>query len=85
MLVEHMLFREFSGPPPSEQPGQEGEGPVGAALQARILEALRESSAAIALLTSQWMRVGYCQGNFNSDNCLVAGRTLDYGTQALQE
>jgi len=23
--------------------------------------------------------VGYCQGNFNSDNCSVGGRTLDYG------
>jgi uncharacterized protein YdiU (UPF0061 family) len=27
----------------------------------------------------EWIRVGYCQGNFNSDNCLVAGRTMDYG------
>ena len=25
------------------------------------------------------MRVGYCQGNFNSDNCAVGGFTLDYG------
>ena len=25
------------------------------------------------------MRVGFCQGNFNADNCLVAGRTMDYG------
>ena len=26
-----------------------------------------------------WLRVGFCQGNFNADNCLVAGRTMDYG------
>ncbi|MBD3797987.1 MAG: YdiU family protein [Campylobacterales bacterium] len=26
-----------------------------------------------------WIRVGYCQGNFNSDNCAVGGFTLDYG------
>ena len=25
------------------------------------------------------MRVGYCQGNFNSDNCSLVGITLDYG------
>lgn len=32
----------------------------------------------IALVT-HWMRVGYCQGNFNSDNCAIGGFTLDYG------
>jgi len=32
----------------------------------------------IALVT-HWIRVGYCQGNFNSDNCAVGGFTLDYG------
>ena len=26
-----------------------------------------------------WLRVGFCQGNFNADNCLVGGRTMDYG------
>ncbi len=30
-------------------------------------------------LVAHWMRVGYCQGNFNSDNCAAAGFTLDYG------
>ena len=30
-------------------------------------------------LVTDWMRVGYCQGNFNSDNCSLAGITLDYG------
>jgi uncharacterized protein YdiU (UPF0061 family) len=30
-------------------------------------------------LISNWIRVGYCQGNFNSDNCAVGGFTLDYG------
>jgi uncharacterized protein YdiU (UPF0061 family) len=25
------------------------------------------------------MRVGFCQGNFNSDNCAAGGFTLDYG------
>ena len=30
-------------------------------------------------LLADWMRVGYCQGNFNSDNCAAGGYTLDYG------
>jgi uncharacterized protein YdiU (UPF0061 family) len=30
-------------------------------------------------LVTHWIRVGYCQGNFNSDNCAVGGFTLDYG------
>jgi uncharacterized protein YdiU (UPF0061 family) len=30
-------------------------------------------------LVANWVRVGFCQGNFNSDNCAVGGFTLDYG------
>tara|TARA_Y100000589_G_scaffold214704_1_gene202532 strand:+ start:1186 stop:2886 length:1701 start_codon:yes stop_codon:yes gene_type:complete len=30
-------------------------------------------------LVADWIRVGYCQGNFNSDNCALGGYTLDYG------
>lgn len=30
-------------------------------------------------LVTNWIRVGYCQGNFNSDNCAGGGFTLDYG------
>ncbi|MEB3255525.1 MAG: protein adenylyltransferase SelO family protein [Synechococcaceae cyanobacterium] len=33
----------------------------------------------LTALVAQWMRVGYCQGNFNSDNCAAGGYTLDYG------
>ena len=33
----------------------------------------------LASLVSDWLRVGYCQGNFNSDNCAAGGFTLDYG------
>jgi len=33
----------------------------------------------VAQTTAQWLRVGFCQGNFNSDNCLISGRTMDYG------
>ena len=30
-------------------------------------------------MVANWSRVGYCQGNFNSDNCAAGGFTLDYG------
>ena len=30
-------------------------------------------------MVANWIRVGYCQGNFNSDNTAVGGFTLDYG------
>ncbi|MFT6916868.1 MAG: hypothetical protein ACJAWL_003211 [Motiliproteus sp.] len=30
-------------------------------------------------LMANWIRVGFCQGNFNSDNCAAGGFTLDYG------
>jgi uncharacterized protein YdiU (UPF0061 family) len=33
----------------------------------------------LTALVANWIRVGYCQGNFNSDNCAAAGFTLDYG------
>ena len=32
-----------------------------------------------ATLSIGWLRVGYVQGNMNSDNCFVSGRTMDYG------
>eukprot|EP01034_Spumella_vulgaris_P018913 gene18913-24178_t len=32
-----------------------------------------------AEMVAEWMRVGYVQGNMNSDNCLLGGRTLDFG------
>lgn len=39
----------------------------------------REFRSRLALLVANWIRVGYCQGNFNSDNCAIGGFTLDYG------
>jgi len=40
---------------------------------------LRQVVRSSANLIADWMRVGYCQGNMNSDNVLVGGRTIDYG------
>ena len=33
----------------------------------------------LTTLVAHWLRTGYCQGNFNSDNCAAGGFTLDYG------
>ena len=39
----------------------------------------REFRSRLTKLVANWIRVGYCQGNFNSDNCAAGGHTLDYG------
>ena len=38
-----------------------------------------EFRSRFSALVANWIRVGYCQGNFNSDNCAAGGFTLDYG------
>lgn len=38
-----------------------------------------EFRSRLTSLVANWIRVGYCQGNFNSDNCAAGGFTLDYG------
>lgn len=50
-----------------------------AMLTDKVLAVAREFGARLSRLAAHWIRVGYCQGNFNSDNCSLGGRTLDYG------
>ena len=45
----------------------------------QVLELARLFRGRLTALVANWMRVGYCQGNFNSDNCAAGGYTLDYG------
>lgn len=66
-MVEHALFREY----PDVAPGKD--------LSERALAMLHEAADRFAALIAGWLRVGFCQGNFNADNCLVSGRTMDYG------
>ena len=42
-------------------------------------------AARICNMIAQWIRVGYVQSNFNSDNCLVSGKTMDYGPFGFME
>lgn len=89
LIVEHCIFREF--PEINKKYSVEGTRDPGllrsfcpthifsGTLQDRVVDMLSSSSRKIAKLTADWLRVGFCQGNFNSDNCLVSGRTMDYG------
>ena len=63
-IAKHALFREFQDVDDSSL-----------SLSERVLIMIQESGKRIATLVSNWLRVGFCQGNFNCDNCLVAGRT----------
>lgn len=51
----------------------------------RYVELFRCICRATAKLVTEWLRVGYVQGNMNSDNCLIGGRTLDYGPYGFLE
>ena len=66
-LISHALFREYPDVSPD------------APLPARAKEMLRAAADRFGRLVADWLRVGFCQGNFNADNCLVGGRTMDYG------
>ena len=74
-LVWYAARREFS----AELGSLLGKHAGGENTRALVLAVLDLSSKRIARLTADWIRVGYCQGNFNSDNCLIAGRTMDFG------
>ena len=54
---------------------------VSRGLLSNALQPFRAQAALdrLAELAAEWLRVGFCQGNFNADNCLVGGRTMDYG------
>ena len=45
----------------------------------KVLTLASAFASRLASLVANWIRVGYCQGNFNSDNCAAGGFTLDYG------
>ncbi|MBD3609985.1 MAG: YdiU family protein [Gammaproteobacteria bacterium] len=48
-------------------------------LEEKVVLLAREFRCRLTSLVANWMRVGYCQGNFNSDNTAAGGFTLDYG------
>ncbi|MBK1874499.1 YdiU family protein [Marinobacter sp. 1-3A] len=45
----------------------------------KVVALAQEFRSRLTSLVANWIRVGFCQGNFNSDNCAAGGYTLDYG------
>jgi uncharacterized protein YdiU (UPF0061 family) len=68
MIVLHLIDREYSQEIDQTLPLADKIVQLALAFRDRLTD-----------LISHWMRVGYCQGNFNSDNCACGGYTLDYG------
>ncbi|HAM18118.1 MAG TPA: hypothetical protein DCP70_06315, partial [Alteromonas macleodii] len=67
-IVKHLIEREYSSEIDITTPFEEQVVTLAALFRDRLTR-----------LVSGWVRVGYCQGNFNSDNCAAGGFTLDYG------
>lgn len=67
-LVLHLIDREYSDVIDQSLPTAE-----------KVVLLAREFRSRLTSLVANWIRVGYCQGNFNSDNCAAGGFTLDYG------
>lgn len=67
-IVLHLIDREYIDVIDTHLPIEE-----------KVLVLAREFRSRLTSLVSNWIRVGYCQGNFNSDNCAAGGFTLDYG------
>jgi len=68
MIVLHAIDREYS----------EVIDPM-LTVPDKIVQFAIEFRSRLTKLIANWVRVGFCQGNFNSDNCAVGGFTLDYG------
>ena len=68
MIVLHLIDREYS-----EAINKNLK------LEEKIMLLATEFQNRLTSLVANWIRVGYCQGNFNSDNCAAGGFTLDYG------
>jgi uncharacterized protein YdiU (UPF0061 family) len=68
MIVLHLIEREYSDVIDANLTTPE-----------KVVLLAREFRSRLSSLVANWIRVGYCQGNFNSDNCAAGGYTLDYG------
>lgn len=68
MIVLHLIEREYKKEIDQSLP-----------MADKIILLASEFANRLTSLVADWIRVGYCQGNFNSDNCAAGGVTLDYG------
>ncbi|BCE02646.1 protein adenylyltransferase SelO [Marinicellulosiphila megalodicopiae] len=67
-IVQHVIDREYKDVIDTHSSNPE-----------KIIELARQFQTRLTSMIANWIRVGFCQGNFNSDNCAVGGFTLDYG------
>jgi len=74
MLVQHLIDREYSDLIDNDL-----------SLPEKALVLAQAFRDRLTSLVSNWIRVGYCQGNFNSDNCAAGGFTLDYGPYGFMD
>tara|TARA_B100000700_G_C15054266_1_gene861978 strand:- start:260 stop:2026 length:1767 start_codon:yes stop_codon:yes gene_type:complete len=68
MIVEHLIKRNYQQVIDPKLP-----------FTNQVIELAYKFRTRLTSLVANWMRVGFCQGNFNSDNCAAGGFTLDYG------
>ncbi|AFY37809.1 protein of unknown function UPF0061 [[Leptolyngbya] sp. PCC 7376] len=68
MIVSHLIEREYKS-----------EINQNLSFADQLVELAKLFRQRLTTLVANWVRVGYCQGNFNSDNCAAGGFTLDYG------
>ena len=73
-LVLHLIDREYSNVIDQNL-----------SLAKKVLVLASEFQKRLTRLAANWVRVGYCQGNFNGDNCAAGGFTLDYGPFGFME
>lgn len=88
MLADFAIMREFPLLLSAKDVTRNAAGDVvsiAAGAPERYVALFKAIADATSTLVVDWIRVGYCQGNMNSDNCLIAGRTLDYGPYGMVE
>ena len=67
-IVQHLIEREYADVIDKQL-----------SLAEQVVLLAQEFRNRLTSLIANWIRVGFCQGNFNSDNCAAGGFTLDYG------
>ena len=68
MIVQHLIERNYRQEIDANLPFSQ-----------QVLQLAESFRDRLVALVVHWLRVGFCQGNFNSDNCAAGGYTLDYG------
>lgn len=76
-LADHAIAREF--------PDIETRVLRGMSKGEAYCEMYEEMSRRLAKLIAEWLRVGYVQGNMNSDNTAIGGHTIDFGPFGMME